>query len=220
MNNLIIKANENLKRAIEVIKNNQAAFESMNLKLHDVSYYSWKSAETNFPEIEEDMNDLFYDFCDVSYMFLEEDFNYYGYEWEKRQYIGRTSSFYLSGYQIRGYRTETEDIDDILYEVLEKNGYYDSIPDIKDGKIVIDDYIEDSKANIEYIGSEEFIRDFNKEIDGIIKMYEYIKDFKDNQVEYFKEYLQGIQDDILYQREQTEKHNLDVWLAGVSAIVA
>ena len=51
-------------------------------------------------------------------------------------------------------------------------------------------------------------------------MYEYIKDFKDNQVEYFKEYLQGIQDDILYQREQTEKHNLDVWLAGVSAIVA
>lgn len=220
MNNLIIKANENLKRAIEVIKNNQAAFESMNLKLHDTSYYSWKSAETDFPEIEEDMNDLFYDFCDVSYMFLEEDFKENGYEWEKRQYIGRTSSFYLSGYQIRGYRTETEDIDSILYEIIEKYGYYDSIPDIQDGKIVIDEYIEDSKANIEYIASEEFIQDFNKEISGILKMYEYIKDFKDNQVEYFKEYLQGIQDDILYQREQTEKHNLDVWLAGVSAIVA
>ena len=219
MNNLIIKANENLKRAIEVIKNNQAAFESMDLKLHDTSYYSWREAETDFPEIEEDMNDLFYDFCDVSYMFLEEDFKENGYEWEKRQYIGRTSSFYLSGYQIRGYRTETGDIDDILYSIIEQVGYPD-IPDIENGQIVIDDYIEGCIANIEYIGSEEFIQDFNKEISGILKMYEYIKDFKDNQVEYFKEYLQGIQDDILYQREQTEKHNLDVWLAGVSAIVA
>ena len=220
MNNMIIKANENLNRAMKIIKDNQAAFESMDLKLHDTSYYSWSEAGTDFPEIEEDMNDLFYDFCDISYHFMVEDFNESGYEWEKRQYIGRTSSFYLSGYQIRGYRTETEDIDSILSEVLEKYGWYDSIPDIEDGKIVIDDYIEDSKANIEYIASEEFIQDFNKEISGILKMYEYIKDFKDNQIEYFKEYLQGIQDDILYQREQTEKHNLDVWLAGVSAIVA
>jgi hypothetical protein len=219
MNNLIIKANENLKRAIEVIKNNQAAFESMDLKLHDVSYYTWKSAETDFPEIEEDMNDLFYDFCDISYHLMEEDFNMFGYEWEKRQYIGRTSSFYLSGYQIRGYRTVTGDIDYILYNIIEKIGY-PYIPDIEVGQIVIDEYIEGCIANIEYIGSEEFIQDFNKEISGILKMYEYIKDFKDNQVEYFKEYLQGIQDDILYQREQTEKHNLDVWLAGVSAIVA
>lgn len=219
MNNLIIKANENLNEVVQIIRNNQAAFESMNLKLYDTSYYSWKSAETDFPEIEEDMNDLFYDFCDVSYMFLEEDFKENGYEWEKRQYIGRTSSFYLSGYQIRGYRTETEDIDDILYNIIEKIGY-PYIPDIENGQIVINDYTEDCIDNLEYIGSEEFIQDFNKEISGILKMYEYIKDFKDNQVEYFKEYLQGIQDDILYQREQTEKHNLDVWLAGVSAIVA
>jgi hypothetical protein len=219
MNNLIIKANENLKRAIEVIKNNHAAFESIDLKLHYTSYYSWRDAETDFPEIEEDMNDLFYDFCDVSYMFMEEDFKENGYEWEKRQYIGRTSSFYLSGYQIRGYRTETEDIDDILYNIIEQVGYPD-IPDIEDGQIVINDYTEDCIDNLEYISSEEFIQDFNKEISGILKMYEYIKDFKDNQVEYFKEYLQGIQDDILYQREQEEKHNLDVWLAGVSAIVA
>lgn len=219
MNNLIIKANENLNEVVQIIRNNQAAFESMNLKLYDTSYYSCSEAETDFPEIEEDMNDLFYDFCDISYHFMVEDFNMYGYEWEKRQCIGRTSSFYLSGYQIRGYRTETEDIDDILYSIIEQVGYPD-IPDIEDGQIVINDYTEDCIDNLEYIGSEEFIQDFNKEISGILKMYEYIKDFKDNQVEYFKEYLQGIQDDILYQREQEEKHNLEVWLSGVSAIVA
>ena len=104
-------------------------------------------------------------------------------------------------------------------QIIESIGYPD-IPDIEDGQIVINDYTEDCIDNLEYISSEEFIQDFDKEISGILKMYEYIKDFKDNQVEYFKEYLQGIQDDILYQREQTEKHNLDVWLAGVSAIVA
>ena len=44
--------------------------------------------------------------------------------------------------------------------------------------------------------------DFMKEIEDIIKVYEYIKDTKDNQVEYFKEYLEWNEADLQYEKDK------------------
>lgn len=215
---MINKANENLNKAIQIFQDNEKAFSSMNLKLHDASYYAW-SAKEDYPEIEDDMTDIFYLFCEVSYDQMLEYFEEQGYDFENRSYIGHTSSFYLDkGYQF----DRISDMDNLLYNVIEKNGYaYDITPEIKDGKLdETDEWFDETSENIQYIASDEFLEDLNKDISPIIGMYEYIKDFKENQVEYFKEFLEYKREEILYEKEQKEKHDLEVWLSGVEKIVA
>lgn len=220
MNKMIDQANTNLKKAMEIFKTNENAFNSMNLKLYDAFFYT-SDIEKDYPEVIEDgnnENDLFYEFCEFSYEMMLEDFDYEGWDFSRRSYIGRTSSFYLDGdYQLH----KRSDMDDLLYHVVETFGYNDLIPDIKDGQIDLNDpYIEDADANIEYIASEDFINDLNKSLEPIIGMYNYIKCFKEHQVENFKGYLENIQDNIRYDRELQEKRDLEIWISGVEKIIA
>ena len=50
-------------------------------------------------------------------------------------------------------------------------------------------------------------------------MYDYISDFKANQVEYFKEYLQYEQNELEYDTEQATERALNIWLNGVAAVI-
>lgn len=47
--------------------------------------------------------------------------------------------------------------------------------------------------------------DFMKEIEDVKKVYKYIKDTKDNQVEYFKEFLEWNEDDLQYEKDKRDK---------------
>ena len=218
MKKLIDQANENLARAIEIFKENEDALDYMDLKLHSAFYYS-SDIKDDFPELEDDENDLFYWYCEDTYNQMIEDFKERGYDFDKREYVGRTSSFYLD----KDYQTDYKFtyMDDLLTHIVDKHGYNDAMPDIEDGKINENDpYLEYEGCNIGYIASEDFIKDLEGDLAPIIGMYSYIKDVKDNQVKYFKEYLANRQEIVIYEKEKEEERNLKIWLDGVSSIVA
>lgn len=212
---LINRANNNIRIAREYIEANRPAFECMNLKLYDAFYYSM-DIEKDYPELDKEWTDYFYDFCELEYDLMIEHFKMNGWDFDKRKYIGRTSSFYLSEtYYMFGAKDE---LNDIIYTVLDNCGWYmDVYPELENDHIIPDD---DAIANTEYIASQEFIDDLKKELAPIIGMYTYIKAVKDNQLDNFKCYLEDRRADILYEREQETEHNLTVWLAGVEKIIA
>lgn len=220
------KANTELKKVMDYFTKNQAAFESMNLKLHDASYYAYCDIEEDYPDVLEEYNadDLFYWFCENTYDQFKEWCTENSYAWDKRSYIGRTSSFYLhddSLIEFTGrYRNEFK-WEYMLYNLIDHFGYNDTVPDITpEGKIDENDkWIEDCKANIEYI-EKDFFNDVKREFDDVIQMYEYIKDTKDNQVDYFKEYLDCRREEIEWNKEQEEKRREEEWLDLMNVVFA
>lgn len=176
------KANNEIKKVCDYIKEHEKMFDMMDLKLHDVSFYQWEN------ELD---NELFYDFCDCSYNWMLEYFTENNITFNP-SYIGRTSKFYLDKRITFSCRFPYEpDYQSIIYDLLDDMGYCDCIPDITtDCKIDINDpYINDCEANIDYIENDLY-NDFIKSCEDVKKVYEYIKDFKDNQVEYFKDFIE------------------------------
>ncbi len=224
---LINKANAELIRIKAYFENNKEAFEPMDLKLHDASYYACSKAEEDFPLLkanEYDFNDAFYDFCEINYDQMVEDFNYHGYDWNKRKQLGRTSSFWLHDNSIIDMDRRKAD-DRYIWKttfagLIDKFGWNDCCPDFTEEGLIDtnDQYLPDCEANLDYIANE-FYDDIVKEFDGVIKMYDYISDFKANQVKYFKEYLQYEQDDLEYNTEQKTERALNIWLNGVAAVI-
>lgn len=224
---LINKANAELIRIKAYFENNKEAFEPMDLKLHDASYYAYSKAEEDFPLLKEDeynFDDAFYDFCEVSYDEMVGDFRYNGYDWDKRQQLGRTSSFWLHDNSIIDMdRRRADDLyiwKTTFAGLIDKLGWNDCCPDFtEEGLIDTDDqYLPDCEANLDYIANE-FYNDIVREFDGVIKMYDYINNFKAKQVEYFKEYLQYEQDNLEYDTEQATEKALNIWLNGVAAVI-
>ena len=68
------------------------------------------------------------------------------------------------------------------------------------------EWIYELKPAIRYI-IEEMYDDFVKEVADIIKVYEYIKDTKDNQVEYFKEWLKFYEDELAEEKRKADKES-------------
>ena len=210
---LLIKANAELIRIMAWFENNKEAFEYMDLKLHDASYSTCDQAAKDFPKLVScvDFNEEFYDFCDFSYEQMEQYFKEEGWGWDNRKQLGRTSKFWLHDDRIieMDCRKAIDEFvwDTMLYGRINQLGYNDTCPDFtRDGKIDLDDgYLPDCGTNLNYIASGEFYTDIIKEYNGVIKMYEYIKDFKTNQVKYFKEHLENQQDLIEWEKELLEK---------------
>lgn len=202
---LLEKANRELKKVIDFLKENKSAFDYMDLKCHDVSYYCWKDMEKDFPlcyACAED-NDYFSWFCEAEYdCFIEWckenniDFN------KMRCQLGRTSSFYLQDF------TDTN-IDYTLENLYEKVSNYCGFAYvyIDGGNILRDDfeeYKDETIEELEYI-ADEFYNDVISYCKDILKVYDYINSFKENQVEIFKEYLEGYEETIRYEKEREEK---------------
>lgn len=198
LNMNIKKANKQLKKVMRFLQENEKAFSMLDLKLHDVSYYCYSHMFADFPELyENDQDSYFYDFCECEYDCMIEYFKENNIEY-KPQYIGRTSSFYLSDcVDCQCHRPYRIDFQQTIYNLLNENGYTcDCMPDITENGLIdtSDKYLKDCYANIDYIASGEFYKDVIKQLDDCIKAYNYIKSFKDNQVNIFKEYLQAQQE--------------------------
>lgn len=206
-------ANEQLRKCMDWLEANKDAFQYMDLKLHDASYYAYDQAAEDFPLLAEEynMDDLFYWFCEDEYdMFVEDLENNQGIDFKKmRNPLGRTSSFYLhdgSIIEFTGRYRDDYPWEYVLYNFINKYGYNDTVPDITpEGTIDENDpYLADCEANIDYIENDMY-NDMLSVFGPVVEVYDYIKDFKDNQVDIFKEYLTYKQEDLEWEQEEAEK---------------
>ena len=211
------KANKVLKKLKDYIEEHNDMFGYMDLKLHDVSFYCYRDLENDFPLVVERGGDnIFYDFCEEEYNNFDCWCDYEGIDFEKmRRFLGRTSKFYLTEWD------NDDTIRNIINQIIEKYSYYnpyyyDDIYVNSDCQYLIDEHCildDDAKDIIER--DLDFIindlwKDFHSDIEGVEKVYKYITDFKENQVENFKEWLQNLNDYFEEEVEAEKKHEADV----------
>ena len=168
-----------------------------DLKLYDVSYYiSEKLGEIEGLSIEkcdELYCHIFDLFCEDNYNMFEEDEKNYNI---KRVYLGHTSKFYIeSNYH--------EIIDSYYYPSNYREEY-----DLEEKKsMLLDEFLFNQLGIYEdciedyYSTKEDFIymlneyEDFLDTIEEIYGGYEYIRDFKENQIDIFKDWYNDVYKD-------------------------
>ena len=186
--NTMMETIESLNNVIESINLNSLSNigETTNLKLYDIAF--------DYCDIE-DFEELFNYFCEVEYnMFIE----YLNTLDLKMTHIGNTSSFYIESTRKDFYSDyyqdeyEGKDNKEKLQLLLDNEAnlyslYCDEII-FKDGKVYSIDTDCIDKEDIKFYTRElldtiGIIRDINK-------AYEYIENFKNEQIELFKEFLE------------------------------
>ena len=184
-----------LDKCFKLLKDNEEKWNCyMDLKLHyastenvDFEHYDAKITFDN-----EVQSRWFYTFCDdMLEQFLNDLMTVKGIDFnELKDNIGRTSSFYLGKLH-----TEKDKYSCALTEARyefnitnlefneDKNGIHFIDNDLS-GYEDIEDAVNGMLALV-----ETMYDDLKDKLDEIIYVYDYIKDFKDNQVEYFKDYV-------------------------------
>lgn len=214
---VISKANKELEGLAGWLKENEDAFQMMDLKLHDASFYEYESMEDDFPLLAKEIdlnaeNSPFYNFCEDTYDTFCEWMKEEGIDWDNmRHQVGRTSSFYLhdEGNGVCLSRRDFSiDMSSTMECFLDIHGYpYEDMKFDKDGRIDRE-YLEanfpDNIANLIYIAGGDFGKDVRESYADMLKVYDYIHDTKERQVEYFKEWLQDVQDTIIPELEEPE----------------
>lgn len=214
----IINANKQCIKVKNYIKEHEDMFNAMDLKLHDASFYECEDMEKDFPLCYSDKEEYnFYRFCDSTYnQFID---------WCEEQNIdframchsiGRTSSFYLYEKELVLRENGKINWSWTLYNIFYL-GYSNILEFDNEGNIDIEesfrcngDYYtkeewnEKLKSALQYI-TDEMYNDFMKEIKNVKKVYEYIKDTKDNQIKYFKEWLEIYEEDLQCDKDKKEK---------------
>lgn len=198
--------NAGLKEVIDYLNNIENVWnESRTLKFYDVAYQASDIIE-KYPlvkaEYQED--DLFSWFCDSEYLCFE--------EWMKednitdcRHYIGRTSSFYLTG-------INDKRIDYVIGNLIDaiNNGYY-SVDIDENGKMIhfsdTDYYteqeqIDEYQPDMEYFADGSFLDDVKKYMHDAVEIADYIDSFKKNQIQCFTEFIENRNDLLEYEAEQ------------------
>ena len=187
--------------------------EARNLKLYD-AFFKADELPKKYPLVEAETNsyDAFYDFCNDAYTFgLQDEFDN-GYLQDLRVYVGRTSTFYITNI-----RDSKDNMTNVIYELIETiNGNIgiDFNDDLTMKPLTWSDYyteaelIEEYQGDMEYL-VKEFIYDVKKYMQEAIKLAEYIDTYKENQVDYFDEWLSNENDRILQQIEENKKAELE-----------
>lgn len=225
---LIAKANRQCKRIKDYIIENEDMFSMMDLKLHDASFYEFGKMENDFPMCFKENEDrsygytYFYDFCEDTYDQFkewceEEKINFRA----MRHHIGRTSLFYL--YEKKLVQRENGRInwswtmgnifDELAYPSsimveFDLNGNIDEEKtfNYESDYYTKEEWTEEVKPSLQYI-IDEMYDDFIKEITDVKKVYEYIKDIKENQVEYFKKYLEFYESELQEEKNKCDREN-------------
>lgn len=188
-----------LDKCFKLLKDNEEKWNCyMDLKLHyastenvDFEHYDAKITFDN-----EVQSRWFYTFCDdMLEQFLNDLMTIKGIDFnELKDNIGRTSSFYLGklhntekdkyscALTKASYEFATYYGDELTFSENENGIYLTISDDIADERI--EETVNDMLEMTEVIYS-----DLKNKLDEIIYVYDYIKDFKDNQVEYFKDYV-------------------------------
>ena len=191
---MIDKANKELKKIHDYVTSlNDTLLKPTNLKLYDAFFKA------------ENLDD-FYDFCELSFdQFQEYIEEQTGKEFYKNvRYIGRTSSFYcLSDELYNNIITEKESINfnDTLYNFFydlwgcnmllnfnKTGGAIDTIELLKDVEAYDNDK-HDTINQLNYIISGEFLTELKALFNDCFIVYDYIKSFKENQIEYFNDFV-------------------------------
>ena len=153
----------------------------------------------------------FHNFCEFEYRNFTEWM-----EWEKiedpRQYIGRTSSFYIGSFH-------KEYLDD-LGAALELE-YNTNITATADGVVYGNDITED-QAELNYIVSGELERDIKEHFRNDLMVASYITDFKKDQKENFKAFLEDEIENCLYwlvEAENKEKEEKELFCINTAALI-
>lgn len=212
------QAQEKIKEIIKFYEDNKdGLLSSNNLKVYDVSYYVYSEMEKDFPLTFEanknsfDGNGIFDYFCQTEYDFFENENNL-----NVLQYIRNTSTFYFvpeklikrnGSYAYCDYKNKNIFLqtifDFIIYEECNSN-----ILGLTDKHNIIFEY------NKDYFSLEEVAEDIENELQTLIdfniyelfkdclQVYNYLTEFKKNQVEIFKTYCE---DEEELQREEKEK---------------
>lgn len=218
LKNKLDLANKQIEKIISFLKENEKAFDYMDLKLYDVYFYcDSKDMRDNFPLCYENNNVIlsyFNDFCDLEYEFFTEDLReLYDIDFEKIiKQLGRSSSFYL--HDLFNFNDLNKNIDYVLTDLYDNiNGGYDLYYiDFKDGKLYIldnnddyfyNDYTEEIENALDYF-IDDFYNDVIKNTKDILIVYNAIKYFKENQIEYFKDYLKNEEENLI-EKEKEEK---------------
>ena len=221
---LVVKANEQCKRIRKYIEENEGMFDSMNLKLHDASFYEYSDMKNDFPlcyaENERWTSDSYFcRFCDSTYSQFTEWCKEEGIDFNKMCHrIGRTSRFYLYEKDLIQWEHGRINWALTMYEIYGQLGYSNMLEFDKEGNV---DEKESLKYNEDYYTKKEWkvelkpeltyiidemYDDFIKEIEDVKKVYTYIRDTKDNQVAYFKEYLKWNEADL---QDEKDKENVE-----------
>ena len=188
-----------LDKCFKLLKDNEEKWNCyMDLKLHyastenvDFEHYDAKITFDN-----EVQSRWFYTFCDDMYeQFLNDLMTVKGIDFnELKDSLGRTSSFYLGKLHNNekdkyccalteaSYEFATYYGDELTFSENENGIYLIISDDIADERI--EETVNDMLKMTEVIYS-----DLKNKLDEIIYVYDYIKDFKDNQAEYFKDYV-------------------------------
>ena len=167
-----------------------------DLKIHDVSYYIGEKLNKIEGLDYREYNNLY---CHMFELFCEDNYNIFEADEEnyniKRVYLGHTSKFYIESdyseiinyYYASDYREE--------YDLKEKKSMLlDEFLFIQLG--IYEDCIEEY-----YSTKEDFIymldeyEDFLDTIEEIYEGYEYIRDFKEKQVDIFKDWYDDVYKD-------------------------
>ena len=204
----IKKAKQELKKIFDYIaQNNDALTDYTDLKLHDASYYAYSEMGNDFPlcYAADDQNSeysYFYDFCEWSFNQFEEDLKAQNIDFYKTvDYIGHTSKFYC-------YAGHDRDAETIINNFLYDD--YTSF-EIINGRFSFSGFygIPEIINDLEYFINHAF-NDFKAKTADAITIYNYIKEFKDNQIEYFKDYLTYYEEDLQAEKDaETAKYNAD-----------
>lgn len=191
---MIDKANKELKKVHEFLTSlNDTLLKPTNLKLYD-AFFSCDDTE------------IFDIFCNVSFEAFEDyikdqtntNFN------KLVHYIGRTSSFYcLSDELHNNIITERDNIvlsdtifnffydiysSDNLLNFDKNNGFIDTIKLLKD----VEKYDDDKSDTVYYLNqiiNGDFLTELKALFNDCFIVYDYIKNFKENQEEYFNDFV-------------------------------
>jgi hypothetical protein len=189
-------AEEALNRCFKKLKENEKKWnESLNLKLYDC--YGMNEFETDFGKIvlnDEVASNAFYTFCESSYDMMVEDLKEsYNINFaDIADYIGRTSSFYIG----KANNNEKDKYTVALARLSDtwNNSCVEHL-ETENGFTIREDIFLDSEDDIEqYINdmldiAQNVEREFEEAFHKIEVVYDYITDFKEHQVEYFKDYV-------------------------------
>lgn len=185
---------QSFDNCMKKLKSTEKAWnEYIDLKLHDAS---WTNVDFDFHGASVVFGDTslqFEAFCQIEYDTFIEWCNEKGYDFDSlRDNIGRTSSFYLG----KLHSNSGCHYLDALVEASSSLNYDTRlVVDEIDGKFVVN--YDASLGNSEDIEDlvnamlslvEDMEKELDDTLDAICSIYEYINDFKENQVENFKEF--------------------------------
>jgi hypothetical protein len=202
-------ANEQFAKVVNYINTNISMFSSMNLKLHHAAALDLEK----FPlckKYQEKSNtfSLFHDFCEINYNLFVEDLkeNHNINFQEMQNHIGRTSSFYL--YDFYATYNQKLQLNEMIYNFIDCYDFEDltindnlqleiesQIYDKENDYNYDKDDVEEISTHLDYF-IEDFYNDFTKHCKDMEVVYNLIKDFKDNQIKYYEEYLENFEEEL------------------------